>query len=93
MVYLLHFDRPFGHARHYIGFSTSERTMKLRLDHHRAGSGARLLAAAAAAGVTWSLVRVWPDGDRNFERNLKHHSGTRYCPTCRGPVALNRKPA
>jgi predicted GIY-YIG superfamily endonuclease len=92
-VYLLHFDRPFGHARHYIGFSRSETSMEMRLKHHRAGTGARLLAVATAAGVTWSLARVWPDGDRNFERSLKSHSGTRYCPICRGPAALNRKAA
>jgi hypothetical protein len=92
-VYLLHFDRPFGHARHYIGFSSSERNLQLRLQHHRAGTGARLLAAAADAGVTWSLARLWPEGDRNFERNLKSHSGTRYCPICRGPAAMNRKAA
>lgn len=90
-VYLLHFDRPFKHARHYVGFSTNETSLQARLAHHRAGTGARLLAVAANAGVTWSLARVWPDGDRSFERSLKAHSGTRYCPICRGPAALTRK--
>jgi hypothetical protein len=92
-VYLLHFDRPFGHARHYIGFSRSESSMEVRLQHHRAGTGTRLLAVVNDAGIPWSLARVWADGDRKFERSLKSHSGTRYCPICSGPSALKRKPA
>jgi hypothetical protein len=66
--------------------------MQKRLAHHRAGTGARLMAVVARAGIAWSVARVWPDGDRTFERNLKHHSGTRYCPVCRGTDALKRKP-
>ena len=93
MVYLLHFDRPYRHARHYIGFSTSERTFKGRLAHHRAGTGARLMAVITAAGVPWRVARTWPNGDRNFERNLKNHSGTRYCPICSGTAAMRHKAA
>ena len=40
-VYLLHFDRPYAHARHYTGWTTDLTT---RLADHAAGHGARLLA-------------------------------------------------
>lgn len=91
-VYLIHFARPLAHAQHYVGFTTDESTLEARLDHHRKGNGARLMAAVTFAGIPWDVVRVWPEGTRDFERSLKSHSGTRYCPTCRGPEALRRKP-
>lgn len=91
-VYLIHFDRPFGHARHYIGYSADEETLPRRLDHHRKGTGSTLMRHVSAAGIGWQVVRVWPDKGRLFERELKQHSGTRYCPTC-NPTALRRKAA
>jgi hypothetical protein len=38
-VYLLHFDRPYKHARHYLGWTAN---LQARLDSHRAGHGARI---------------------------------------------------
>jgi len=79
-VYLLHFARPYQHARHYLGYADN---LEQRLARHRAGSGARLLAVIAAAGIDWRLVRTWP-GTRTLERRLKgRHSGVRVCPLCR----------
>ena len=40
-VYLLHFDQPYKHARHYVGWASN---VKRRLAEHEAGRGARLLA-------------------------------------------------
>jgi predicted GIY-YIG superfamily endonuclease len=81
MVYLLHFARPYRHARHYLGYAED---LEQRLARHRAGSGARLLAVIAAAGIDWRLVRTW-SGTRTLERRLKgRHSGVRLCPICRG---------
>jgi hypothetical protein len=80
-VYLLHFDRPFGHARHYSGFAMPG-NLAYRMAHHRAGSGANLLRHVAAAGISWELVRTWP-GDRSSERQIKRAGhGPRYCPRC-----------
>lgn len=84
MVYLLHFDQKFGHARHYTGFAETPASLARRLEHHQKGTGAKLLARAAAQGVTWKVARVWNDGDRNFERTLKNrHGASRYCPLCK----------
>lgn len=90
-VYLLCFERPLKHARHYIGFTTSEQTLSARLDHHRAGTGSRLMAAVAAAGISFELARVWPDGSRDFERHLKNGKrAPQLCPRCTGRAALGR---
>jgi predicted GIY-YIG superfamily endonuclease len=77
-VYLIHFERPYQHARHYAGWA-SDLTGRLR--HHRQGNGSRLMAAVSAARIPWRVVRTW-DADRNFERKLKQHSLTRFCPVC-----------
>ena len=78
-VYLLHLDRPYGHAAHYSGWTSD---LDARLAEHAAGRGARLLAVAKAAGIGWRLARTWP-GDRHRERQLKRQgSAARRCPLC-----------
>ena len=78
-VYLLHFDRPYGHAAHYTGWTHDLAT---RLAEHAAGRGARLLAVIASAGIGWQLARTWP-GSRAVERALKRQGGaSRRCPLC-----------
>ncbi|WP_433734908.1 hypothetical protein ACQP0C_41690 (plasmid) [Nocardia sp. CA-129566] len=78
-VYLLHFKRPYRHARHYTGWTTD---LDARLAEHRAGRGARLLAVIGQAGIEWTLARTW-DGTRRRERQLKSAGGAaRRCPLC-----------
>lgn len=79
-VYLIHFDRPFGHARHYCGWALD---LESRLARHRAGTGARLIEVIQDAGITWQVARTWEGVDRNFERALKRQGGaSRRCPLC-----------
>ena len=79
-VYLLHFDQPYKHARHYLGWT--KRTVRCRLAEHEAGRGARLLAVVRAAGIGWQLARLWPGGPAR-ERQLKRQGGhARKCPLC-----------
>ncbi len=83
VIYLLHFDRPYKHARHYTGWTDD---LETRLARHARGGGARLLAVAYAAGVRWQLARTWP-GPRARERQLKRQGGaSRHCPLCRQSV-------
>ena len=78
-VYLLHFDQPYRHARHYVGWALN---VKRRLAEHEAGRGARLLAVVRAAGIGWQLARMWP-GSRARERQIKRQGGhARHCPLC-----------
>ena len=84
-VYLLHFDRPYKHARHYTGWTRSERTLAARVEHHRKGTGARLMEVVSAVGIGFTVARTWPEGDRDKERRLKRSgAASRYCPLCRG---------
>ena len=93
MNYLLHFDAPYprdrrGSVQHYIGFAKNARTLKLRIEHHRGGSGARLMAAVSAAGIGFVVARTWADGDRTHERTLKNRKNARkLCPVCRRKAA------
>jgi hypothetical protein len=86
-VYLLHFSRPLAHARHYLGYA-ADGDADRRLQQHLRGEGSPLVRAAIAAGITVSLARVWPNGSRTLERQLKSwHRGGRHCPLCRRPRA------
>lgn len=88
MVYLLHFDRPLAHARHYTGFV--EYDLEQRLEHHATGHGARIMQVLAERGIGFQLARVWLGADRAFERRLKRWSGAaQYCPIC-DPTAAGR---
>lgn len=78
VIYLLHFDKPFGHARHYMGWSQD---LWVRLICHKMGRGANLLRHVAMAGIEWKLVALYY-GDRNREREMKNHGHARRCPEC-----------
>jgi predicted GIY-YIG superfamily endonuclease len=93
IVYLLHLDPPYKHARHYVGWTG--RPLDERLAEHQTGKrrpeghGAALLAAQIARGGTWIVARTWAFTGRNArirarerERRIKHKSATRFCPIC-----------
>jgi predicted GIY-YIG superfamily endonuclease len=78
-IYLLHFDRPYKHARHYTGWTID---LTQRLSEHRKGHGARLITVITVAGIGFELARIRP-GTRSDERAIKRFGGaTRYCPLC-----------
>ncbi len=87
-VYLLHYTQPIGNtanprgtAQHYLG-STND--LERRLTQHEAGkSGAGIVRAFVAAGVTFVLARTW-EGGKQEERKLKNwHKARQLCPICR----------
>jgi predicted GIY-YIG superfamily endonuclease len=78
-IYLIHFDTPYKHARHYLGYASN---LAARLALHRASNGARLIEVINAAGITWQVSRTW-SGNRALERKLKNQkNGPRLCPLC-----------
>ncbi len=78
-VYLIHFDKPYHHAQHYLGYADD---VKKRIARHRRGNGAKLLKVLKDNGIKWKVVRIW-DGDRSLERRLKNwHNASRLCPVC-----------
>ena len=79
-VYLLHFNSPYKHARHYVGFTTD---LPARLQAHTSGQGARLMEVITGAGISFQLARTWK-GTRKDERRLKNRKNApRECPLCR----------
>jgi predicted GIY-YIG superfamily endonuclease len=92
-VYMLHFDQPYKHARHYVGWAAD---LAERLAEHAAGRGARLTQVVRDAGISWQLSRTWP-GSRATERDIKDRRNTpAMCPVCSPhpwPGTGHRKPA
>jgi len=95
IVYLLHFQAPYRHCRHYIGFT--ERPLAVRLGEHWRGNGSSLTAAALGQPSNrLVLARVWPHVasldepfdpsllvDQGLEMVLKCRAeGPALCPTC-----------
>jgi predicted GIY-YIG superfamily endonuclease len=79
VCYLLHFDQPYQHAKHYTGWTED---LLDRLEHHASGTGARLMTVIYQAGIGFTLVRLC-EGTRRTERAIKNAGGaSRYCPLC-----------
>jgi hypothetical protein len=85
VCYLVHLDQrlgsdhPLGSAGHYLGTTVN---LDRRLEIHRTGKGARILAAAVERGIGFDVVRTWPGG-RDVERQLKRQrNAPRMCPRC-----------
>ncbi len=79
VIYLLHIQPPYKHARHYLGVAED---LDARLKLHQAGRGARLTQVSIENGCTLKLVRTW-SGNRVEERRLKRQKNSpRFCPLC-----------
>jgi hypothetical protein len=69
MIYILHFDTAYHHARHYVRYC-ADGTLDQRLARHRASQESRLMLAIEHAGIDFTVALTHP-GDRKFERKLK----------------------
>jgi len=80
-VYVIHFNSPLSHARHYVGWTND---LEARMERHEKGQGARLLEVLRERGIGWRLAATFP-GTRHDERRIKNAKNTpRICPDCRG---------
>lgn len=84
IIYILHFDEPLHHARHYIGVS-SEQRLEARLKAHANGHGANLTKVLHTLGIGWrvgGLIKTegHPRLDEAHLKQIKHTS--RYCELC-----------
>lgn len=83
MVYLIHLEIPYKHARHYIGFVDGDDLVENRLKKHRSGIGSKFLRAVNNAGIYYFIARLWPGYTRDQERQLKNRKKAReLCPIC-----------
>lgn len=90
VVYLIHFDRPFGHAQHYIGLASD---FEKRMERHKQGRGSNLIRVIQNAGIGWHVVRIWEAGVNApaVEKELKaYHNSRHLCPECCGKFALDK---
>jgi len=82
MVYILHFDTPLAHAKHYVGYCDESRLTE-RITEHAQGRGAHIMKVIRERGISFRLARTLP-GDRNRERQIKNtHKVSNYCPICK----------
>jgi len=87
-IYLLHFNEAIHHAGHYI---CSTANLDERLEAHRKGSGARLMAVLRERGIGFVLARTW-SGDKQKERAIKKfRNGRALCPICSPSKRWGRK--
>jgi len=86
--YLICAERAHKHARHYIGYSD---WFDHRIDLHRKGQGAKLIANGFNAhGIGWEVVKTWEEGvsfeygqGYEFEKKLKaRKDAAALCPRC-----------
>lgn len=86
-VYVLHFDKPFKHAKHYTGYA--ENDVDERIIKHNSGKGANLIKHVINAGIDFKIAKVYYDVDRKFERRLKNRGGaSKHCPICKEEAKL-----
>jgi predicted GIY-YIG superfamily endonuclease len=88
-VYLLHFETPYKHARHYLGWSGN---VPNRVRTHKTGYGTGLTRAVHASGIEIVHVRTWPKMGRFYEQYLRSQKNNHLlCPIC-NPHPRNPKP-
>lgn len=89
IVYLLHFHRPYHHARHYVGSCRKDLFTFRMLQHESGGNGSKLMKAVRKAGISWSISQVW-EANRDFEQWIKNHikHTSRLCPLCHGKISV-----
>jgi hypothetical protein len=80
VVYFIELERPIGtdaqQARTYIGYA-DDGDWERRLNEHRSGVGAKMLAYAASIGIAFNVVCI-TRGSGKIERGLKNRgSGSR----------------
>lgn len=87
-VYLLHFDTPYQHTRHYCGWG---KNVVMRVESQLKGkrTAAHFVKVVHKAGIKIRLAHIWHGKDRKFERKLKDtHNLKRFCPICKCVVTV-----
>lgn len=84
-LFLLHFDPPYRHARHYFGYAKRNlREYARAVAQGRQHAPHPLVERAILAGCTVTVVDVWPGHSRDDRRRFRRcGSLSRFCPTCR----------
>lgn len=82
VVYMLHFEKPVGRARHYVG-SAEPHAFRARLRRHKAGTGAALTSEAVKRGIGMRVAHIWTADSRAREQEIKAAGKfSRHCVYC-----------
>ncbi len=79
-MYLLHFDKPYHHAKHYLGIAKNG--IERRVAEHLAGQGANLTRILKLNGIGFVVAKTWLDVPKKSEMKLKGRGLSEYCPIC-----------
>ena len=85
-VYVIHFNKPYKHAKHYTGIA---KNVPKRMKEHKGGYGARLLRVLKDnnIGFRWNIIVEYPTFSeaKQHEKKLKTKikKPQRYCPICK----------
>lgn len=79
-LYLLHFEEPYKHAKHYLG--VAKNGIDRRLEEHRSGHGANLTRVLKRNGIGFILAKTWLQVPRMSENKIKGRGLSIYCPIC-----------
>ena len=84
-LYVIHFDRPYKHAKHYTGIAID---VEKRMKEHSGGYGAKLMKAIKEnnIGFRYNIIGEYPDysSAKSEEKRLKTKvkQPKKYCPIC-----------
>lgn len=88
MIYIMHFSRPYYHARHYIGSSPDP---VARVREHLSGRGSPLVRAVVNAGIAVHAWVIRRQGGRRLERHIKNQKHSeRFCPLCSSTKSIRQ---
>lgn len=84
MVYIIHFEKPFKHAKHYVGYCDDQRFEERIAEHRQARYQDSFMGKVNAAGIGWHVARTIPGADENLERRIKEvwKRTSALCPCC-----------
>jgi hypothetical protein len=82
MVYLLHFDRGFKHARHFVGATTNADEARALARGEVPRIDNPMLNAARLAGVRFSVERIWSGGHAEALNRRIAGNHAKICPAC-----------
>lgn len=88
-IYLIHFETPLKHAKHYLGWTEGDVSKRLWTHcNGDRGGPSKLVQAVRRAGIRLAVVRTWR-GTRRDERRMKQRGKSRMCPVCKGTIPEN----
>ena len=93
-VYIIHFDKSYYRARHYVGITSL--SLMDRLKKHINKGGSKLTAAAAKAGINFTIHEICQKNTRSEarqeEKRIKaRHEGGLFCPLCHNEVKRRKQ--